>query len=140
MPWPTWSICSRLLRILQVRGGSWYWREPRLLLSQVAMVILPFSLEKGRADLLSSRKCAMATSTALYYGKEEDGHGHVAFHLLEVEGQTTSHCKVRRDDQAMAPASDEDILAGSFKCTPLQNRADLIFSRRSSMITSTALY
>ena len=60
--------------------------------------------------------------------------------FLGVEGQTTSHCKVRHEDQAMAPASDEDIFVGSFKCTPFQNRADLLFSRRSSMITSTALY
>ena len=56
--------------------------------------------------------------------------------VLGVEGQT---CKVRREDQAMAPASDEDILVGSFKCTPFQNRADLLFSVTSSMITSTAL-
>ena len=59
---------------------------------------------------------------------------------LGVEGQTASHCKVRHRDQAMAPASDEDIFVGSFKCTPFQNRADLLFSRRSSMITSAALY
>ena len=57
--------------------------------------------------------------------------------FLGVEGQT---CKVRHEDQAMAPASDEDIFVGSFKRTPFQNRADLLFSRRSSMITSTALY
>ena len=60
--------------------------------------------------------------------------------VLGVEGQTTSHCKVRHEDQAMAPASDDDIFVGSFKCTPFQNRADLLCSRRSSMITSTALY
>ena len=60
--------------------------------------------------------------------------------FLGVEGQTTSHCKVRHEDQAMAPASDEDIFVGSCKCTPFQNRADLLFSRRSSMTTSTALY
>ena len=57
--------------------------------------------------------------------------------VLGVEGQT---CKVRHEDQAMSPASDEDIFVGSFKCTPFRNRADLLFSRRSSMITSTALY
>ena len=57
-----------------------------------------------------------------------------------VEGQTTSHCKVRHEDQAMAPAFDEDIFVGSFKRTPFPHRADLLFSRRSSMITSTALY
>ena len=57
--------------------------------------------------------------------------------FLGVEGQT---CKVRHEDQAMAPASDEDIFLCSFKCTPLQNRADLLFSVRSSMITSTTLY
>ena len=57
--------------------------------------------------------------------------------FLGVEGQT---CKVRNEDQAMAPASDEDIFAGSIKCAPFQNRADLLFSTRSSMITSTALY
>ena len=56
----------RLLRILQVKGGSWYWRESRLLLSQVAMVILLFFLEVGRADLLLFRRYAMITSTALY--------------------------------------------------------------------------
>ena len=60
--------------------------------------------------------------------------------FLGVEEQTTSHCKVRHEDQAMAPASDEDIFVGSFKCTPFQNRADLLFSTRSSMLTSTALY
>ena len=57
--------------------------------------------------------------------------------VLGVEGQT---CKVRHEDQAIAPASDEDILVGSFKCPPFQNRADLLFSRRSSMITSAGLY
>ena len=60
--------------------------------------------------------------------------------VLGVEGQTTSHCKFRHEDQAMAPASDEDIFVRSFKCTPFQNRADLLLSRRSSMITCTALY
>jgi hypothetical protein len=42
------------------------WKESRLLLSQVAMVILLFSLGIGRADLLFSRRYAMTTSTALY--------------------------------------------------------------------------
>ena len=60
--------------------------------------------------------------------------------FLGVEGQTTSHCKVRHKAQAMAPASDEDIFVGNIKCTPFQNRAELLFSTRSSMITSTALY
>ena len=60
--------------------------------------------------------------------------------VLGVEGQTTSHCKVRHEGQAMAPASDEDIFVGGFKCTPFQNRADLLVTRRSSMITSTAFY
>jgi hypothetical protein len=46
------------------------------------MVILPFSLEKGRADLLFSRRYAMATSTALYYGREEDGHGRTPFPII----------------------------------------------------------
>ena len=57
--------------------------------------------------------------------------------VVGVEGQT---CKVRQEDQAMAPASDEDIFVGSIKCTPFQNRVDLLFSTRSSMITSTTLY
>ena len=43
--------------------------------------------------------------------------------VLRVEGQT---CKVRHEDQAMAPASDEDMFVGSFKRTPFQNRADLL--------------
>ena len=57
--------------------------------------------------------------------------------VLGVEGQT---CKVRHEDQVMAPASDEDIFVGNIKGTPFQNRADLLFSTKSSMITSTALY
>ena len=47
--------------------------ESRLLLSQVAMGILPFSLGIGRADLLFFTRYAMTTSTAIYYGREEDG-------------------------------------------------------------------
>ena len=58
--------------------------------------------------------------------------------FLGVEGQTTSHCKACHEDQAMAPASDEDVFVGSFKRTPFRNRADLLFSRRSAMITSAA--
>ena len=46
--------------------------------------------------------------------------------FLGVEGQTTSHCKVCHEDQAMAPASDEDVFVGSFKCTPFRHRADLL--------------
>ena len=49
--------------------------------------------------------------------------------LLGVEGQTTSNCKVRHEDQAMAPASDEDIFVGNFTCAPLQNRADFPMTR-----------
>ena len=49
--------------------------------------------------------------------------------LLGIEGQTTSHCKVRLEDQAMAQASDEDIFVGSFSCAPFQNRADLPMTR-----------
>ena len=60
--------------------------------------------------------------------------------VLGVEGQTTSHCKVRHEDQAMAPASDKDSFVGSFECTPFQNRAGILFSRRSYMITSTTFY
>ena len=41
--------------------------------------------------------------------------------FLELEGQTTNHCRVRHEDQAMAPASDEDIFVGNFKCTPFEN-------------------
>ena len=37
--------------------------------------------------------------------------------FLGVEGRT---CEVRHEDQAMAPASDEDIFVGSIKCTPFQ--------------------
>jgi len=47
--------------------------------------------------------------------------------VLGVEGQT---CKVRREDQARALASDEDIFVGSFTCAPFQNRADLPMTRR----------
>ena len=36
--------------------------------------------------------------------------------FLGIEGQTASHCKVSHEDQAVAPASDEDIFVGSFKC------------------------
>ena len=53
--------------------------------------------------------------------------------FLGVEGQT---CKVHHEDQAMAPASDEDIFVSNFKCTLFQNRTDLLFFRRSSMTTS----
>ena len=49
--------------------------------------------------------------------------------LLGVEGQTTNHCKVRRENQAMAPASDEDIFVGSFTCAPFRNRTDLPMTR-----------
>ena len=49
--------------------------------------------------------------------------------VLAVEGQTTSHGKVRHEDQAMAPANDEDILIGNFQCSPFQNRADLPMTR-----------
>ena len=49
--------------------------------------------------------------------------------VLAVEGQTTSHCKVRHEDQAMAQANDEDIFVGSFQCSPSQNRADLPMTR-----------
>jgi len=40
----------------------------------------------------------------------------------------------------MALAPDEDIFVGSFKCTPFRNRVDLLFSRRSAMITLAAIY
>jgi hypothetical protein len=46
----------RLLRSLQVEGGSSVLE--RLLLSQVAKVILPFSLGIGTADLLFSEDMA----------------------------------------------------------------------------------
>jgi len=49
----------------RLKGGSWSWKESRLLLSQVAMVILLFFLEIGRPDFLFSRRYAMTTSTAL---------------------------------------------------------------------------
>jgi hypothetical protein len=55
--------------------------ESRLLLRQVAMVILPFSLGIGRAELFFFRRYAMTTSTALYLGREDDGHGHTPFPL-----------------------------------------------------------
>ena len=38
--------------------------------------------------------------------------------FLGVELQTTSHCKVRHEDQAMGPASGEDIFVGSFEFIP----------------------
>ena len=49
--------------------------------------------------------------------------------VLAVEGQTTSHCKVRHEDQAMAPASDEDIFVGRIQRSSFQNRADLPMTR-----------
>ena len=49
--------------------------------------------------------------------------------VLAVEGQTTSHCKVRHEDQAMAPANDEDIFVGNFQCSLFPNRADLPMTR-----------
>ena len=49
--------------------------------------------------------------------------------VLAIEGQTASHCKVRHEDQAVAPANDEDIFIGSFQCSPFQNRADLPMTR-----------
>ena len=38
--------------------------------------------------------------------------------FLGGEGRTASHGKVRHEDQAMAPASDEDIFVSSVKCIP----------------------
>jgi len=95
--------------------------------------------DKSSAELtLSFLRSEGQTSSSL----EDDGIGHGHLHncplrkggrwfmvkfpsLLGVEGQTANHCKVRHEDQAIAPASDEDIFVGSFTCAPFRNRADL---------------
>ena len=68
-------------------------------------------------------------------------HGHLHNSPLRKGGRLSCSYpllskEVRHEDEAMAPASDEDIFVGSFKCAPFQNRADLLFPGRSSMIIS----
>jgi len=40
----------------------------------------------------------------------------------------------------MAPDSDQDVFVGSFKCTVFRNRGDILFSKRSAMITYAHMF
>ena len=87
----------------------------------------------------SIEDAGIAASTALYRGKEQDGHGHTVFLLRTRRADllfprryatitsTDLYCGMEEDDHGQHP-----LLLRT-------RRADLLFSRRYAMTTSTAL-